>query len=102
MDNNLSPSTIHNYTAMLADQATISIAQSAVKKTKTRYASNNSMCGLIATLSTIATNHYIPIEKVDSDIESELKLMPKTTKNLTEMVAVAWDTPVYPVSPAYV
>ena len=59
MDNNLSPSTIHNYTAMLVDQANISIIQSVVKKTKIRYASKNSIRGSIANLLTIAANHHI-------------------------------------------
>ncbi len=102
LEDTISDTTVRNYTALLADQANISITKSSVTKSNTRYAAENSIRGSIATAATIASTHFIPIEKEDPKIRAELSSLPSSTRTLINLVCVAWVTPVYPVAPEYI
>jgi hypothetical protein len=94
LESSVSDSTVRNYTAMLADQANISISNSTVTKSNTHQTAENSIRGSIATLATIASTHLIPIAKEDIQIRSELRSFPRSTQILINLVCEAWDTPV--------
>jgi hypothetical protein len=68
IENSISRWTLKNYTAMLAKESNIAILQSYNSKSNTRYAAENSISGLVATLGVIATTHFIPIDKENDDI----------------------------------
>ena len=100
-DKNFSSSTVANYTAMLADQAGVSIVGATTRKPNSRYASENSLRGAMALLSMVGSTHFIPTKLENDDIRRELKTMPSSTRLLTDMVSIAWGCPVFPINPAY-
>jgi hypothetical protein len=68
IEKSISRWTVKNYTAMLAIESNIAISQSYISKSNTRYAAENSIHGLVATLGVIATTYFIPIDKENYDI----------------------------------
>ncbi|EJK46578.1 hypothetical protein THAOC_34754 [Thalassiosira oceanica] len=100
-EKNISPSTVSNYTAMLADQTGISIVNATTRKPNTRYASENSLRGAVALISMVGSTHFIPTKLENDDIRQELKTMPNSTRLLTDMVSIAWGCPVFPVDPRF-
>jgi hypothetical protein len=69
----LTATTINNYAAGFAMDSAMSLTQTSIRKTNTRYAAENSIVGSICILSLIAATHCIPIPEEDLDVRRELK-----------------------------
>ena len=94
-----SRSSKRNYMALLSNQESISISQSSMQKTTTRFAAENSLRASISNLALIGSTHFIPVPSEDADIREEMKSLPEHTKMLIIRVANAWGTSVFPVLP---
>lgn len=82
IDKSICDTSVRNYSALLANEGNIAISQSYMSKSNTRYAAENSIRGSIATLGVIAATHFISVEEEDTDIRSEMKLLPESTRKL--------------------
>ncbi len=94
-----SSTTKRNYLAMIANQNNVSISQTSLVKTTTRFAAENSIRGCISNLALINSTHFYPVQNKDSNPSAEMKIMPESTKMLLDMVLAAWGTSVCPVLP---
>ena len=65
--------TLTNYCALVAHEKGVSITDTVIKKTSTRYKAENSLISAMALLSVIACTHYIPAVEWQKDIEEEMK-----------------------------
>ena len=99
IDKSICDATVRNYSALLANEGNIAISQSYMSKSNTRYAAENSIRGSIATLGIIAATHFISVEEEDTDIRSEMKLLPESTRTLYDIVTDFFGSAVYPVEP---
>ncbi len=99
IEKSISRWTVKNYTAMLTKESNIAISQSYISKSNTRYAAENSICGLVATLGVIATTHFITIDKENDDIRAEIKLLPAAICKMYDIVTDYFGSAVYPVKP---
>jgi len=86
IDKSICDTSVRNYSALLANEGNIAISQSYLSKSNTRYAAENSIRGSIATLGVIAATHFISVEEEDTDIRSEMKLLPESTRKLYDIV----------------
>ena len=100
LEESISRSTVENITALLSDQA-ISIV-STVNKPNNCETAEKSLRSAVALLSMVSSTHFIPVTLEDDDIRKELLTLPKSTRMLSEMVAIAWKTPVYPLHPSLI
>ncbi len=90
---------LRNYFALLANEGNITISQSSISKSNTRYAAENSIRGSITILGVVATTHFITVVEEDADICAEMKSMPAATHTLYNMVTDFFGASVYPVEP---
>jgi hypothetical protein len=72
----LTATTINNYVAGFAMDSAMSLTQTSIRKTNTRYVAENSIVGSICLLFLIAATHFIPIPEEDLDVQRELKDQP--------------------------
>ncbi len=84
---------------MIANQNNVSISQTSIIKTTTRFAAKNSICGCISNLALIGSTHFFPMQNEDSNLRAKMKTLSESTKMLLDMVLAAWGTSVCPVLP---
>jgi hypothetical protein len=94
-----SSSTKRNYFAMIGNQSNISVSQTSIIKTTTRFAAENSIRRCISNLALIGSTHFFSVQNEDSNIRAEIKTLPESTKMFLDMVLAAWGTSVCPVLP---
>ena len=82
---------------MIANQSNISISQTSIIKTTTRFAAKNSIHGCISNLALIGSTLFNPVQNEDSNLSAKMTTMPKSTKMLLDLVSAAWGTSVCPV-----
>ena len=99
-DERLKPSTLRNYTTEIAMNHSMSLMQTSIAKTSTRYAAERSIRGSISYLFVIAVTHFIPAFEEECDIRKELKGMSKETRQLYDLITDSrGGIPVYVVRP---
>jgi len=101
----VSDQSVANYTAYIAIQPGISIAETTTVKTSTRFAAENSIRGSISLLAIIASTHFIPVKKNDPELRKLVKELSKTHPEvvmLMNMVSDALGTAVFPILPQYI
>ena len=98
----ISSRSVKNYTALIADEANMSVSKSYVIKSTSRNVAENSVRGSIALAATVGVSHLLPVERYDDDILSHMKKMPAKTLQLMEMASSTFGTPVYPIPPQYI
>ena len=81
-DRQLKPTTLQNFTAELAMTSELSLTQSSIAKTNTRFAAEHSIRGAISNVLLIANTHFIEIDDEDVDVRRELKEVPLETRML--------------------
>jgi hypothetical protein len=69
-----SSSTKRNYLAMIANQRNVSISQTIIIKTTTRFSAENSICGCISNLLLIGSTHFFPGQNEDSNIRAKISM----------------------------
>ena len=65
--------TLTNYCALVAHEKGVSITDTVIKNTSTRYTAENSLISAMALLSVVACTHYMPAVEWQKDIEEEMK-----------------------------
>lgn len=85
IEQSICDNTVKNYFALLADEGSFAISQWYISKSNTRYATENSIRGSIATLGVVAATHFIPVEEENADIRAELKSLPSANRKLYNM-----------------
>jgi hypothetical protein len=100
LDERLKPSTLRNYTTEIAMNHSMSLTQTSIAKTSTRYAAECSFRGSISYLFVIAVTHFIHAFEEECDIRKELKGVSKETRQLYDLITDSrGGIPVYVVGP---
>ena len=99
-DHQLKPTTLRNYTAELAMTSELSLTQSSIAKTNTRFAAEHSIRGAISNVMLIANTHFIEMDEEDVDVRRELKEVPLETRMLYDLITDSQNgVPVVPIKP---
>ena len=99
-DRQLKPTTLQNLTAELAMTSELSLTQSSIAKTNTRFAAEHSIRGAISNVMLIANTHFIEMDEEDVDIRRELKEVPLETRMLYDLITDSRNgVPVVPIKP---
>ncbi len=99
-DHQLKPTTLQNYTAELAMTSELSLTQSSIAKTNTRFAAEHSIRGAISNVILIANTNFIEMDEEDVDIRKELKEVPLETIMLYDLITDSQNgVPLVPIKP---
>ncbi len=99
-DYKLKATTLRNYTAELAMTSELSLTQSSIAKTNTRFAAEHSFRGAISNVMLIANTHFIEMDEEDVDVRRELKEVPVETRMFYNLITDSRNgVPVVPVKP---
>ena len=71
-DRELKP-TFHNYVTELAMHNNLSLTQTSISNTNTRFAAKHAIRGAVNNIILVANTHFVQIDEVDIDIGNELK-----------------------------
>ena len=85
----LKPTTLHNYAAELAMNSNLSLTQTSISKTNTRFAAEHSIRGAVNNVILIANTHFVKIDKEDIDIRNELIAVMPETRELYDLITVS-------------
>ena len=85
-DHQLKPTTLRNYTAELAMTSELSLTQSSIAKTNTRFAAEHLFRGAISNVMLIVNTPFIEIDEEDVSVRRELKEVPLETKMLYNLI----------------
>ena len=96
----LKPTTLHNYAAELAMNSNLSLTQTSISKTDTRFAAEHSIRGAVNNVILVATTHFVEIDEEDIDIRNELnEMMPETRERYDFITDSCGGVPVVPIRP---
>jgi len=99
-DHQLNPTTLQNYTAELAMTSKLSLTQSSIAKTNTRFAAEHSIRGAISNVMLIANTHFIEMDEEDVDVRRDLKEVPLETRMTYYLITDSRNgVPVVPIKP---
>jgi hypothetical protein len=82
----LKPTTLHNYAAELAMNSNLSLTQSSISKTNTRFAAEHSIRGAVNNVILAANTHFVEVDEEDIDIRNELKEVMPETRELYDLI----------------
>ena len=102
----VSATTIRNYKSLIAAQPTVSIANSALVKSHTRFAAENSLRSAMSFIVTTAATHFVLSKEINPDVYKDLDKRDKvseSSKFLFDQVSKVYNNlPIQPVKRAYV
>jgi len=67
-DRQLKPTTLHNYAAELAVNSNLSLTQTSISKTNTRFAAEHSIRGAVNNVILVANTHFVEVDDENIDI----------------------------------
>lgn len=97
---NMSRSSLNRYTARLALNNRVTIADNTIRKTNTRYAAENSIRAAFNLVLTTAVANFTQVDAEDPVVQNDMNTLPESTSLLYNLVSQASDVPVVPVKPA--
>ena len=78
----------------------LSLTQSSIVKTNTRFAAEHSVRGAVSNVMLIAHTHFVEVDQEDFDVRRELKEVPRETRMLYDLITDSRNgVPVVPVKP---
>ena len=83
----VSKSTVSNYKAKVASQKNVSICNTVVSKTRTRYTAENSLISAMALLCVVAASHYFICDEDQLQIERDMSTAPEGVRFLYKKVS---------------
>ena len=69
----LKPTTLHNYAAELAMNSNLSLTQTSISKTNTRFAANYSIRGAVNNFILVTNTHFVEADEEDMTLEMNSK-----------------------------
>jgi hypothetical protein len=94
--------TVKNYMSLLTHVPGLSLTHTAIKKTQSRYAAENSVIGSLSFMLVTAATHLIPGEP-DDETKEIMKKASEGSKKMIELTSKAQgNIPLQPVKPQYV
>jgi hypothetical protein len=99
-DHQLKPTTLRNYTAELAMTSELSLTQSSIAITNTRFVAEHLIRGAISNVMLIANTHFIEMDVEDVDVRRELKEVSLETRIIYNLITYSRNgVPVVPIKP---
>ena len=96
---NVSPQTVRNVTAVIANHHGVALVDKATGKTDHRVIAERSHRRIACLVGLIGSTHLLSIPEENMDIRHELKRLPESVRTLIDHVSEARGTAVFPVKP---
>ena len=81
----MKPTALHNYAAELVMSSDLSLTQTSVSKTNTRYTAKHLIKGAVNNIILISNAHFVKVDKEDIDVRNQLREATPETRELYDI-----------------